>query len=35
LGNCSTQAIGTLLRRRFESIALFLSDEQKAFLALS
>ena len=35
LGNCSTKMIEALMRRRHESVALFLADEQKAFLALS
>lgn len=35
LGNCSTKAIEAVMRRRFESVTLFLGDEQKAFLALS
>jgi len=35
LGNCSTKAIEAVMRRRFESVTLFLDDEQKAFLALS
>jgi hypothetical protein len=35
LGNRSTKEIEALMRRRNESIMLFLQDEQKAFLALS
>lgn len=34
LGNCSTSAIAELLRKRAADIEEFLSDEQKAFLAL-
>jgi predicted nuclease of predicted toxin-antitoxin system len=35
LGNGSTKAIEALMRRRAESVADFLLDDEKAFLALS
>ena len=34
LGNCSTKAIESLLRRHLAEVAEFLADEQKSFLVL-
>lgn len=35
LGNCSTKRIETLLRHRLADVTEFLTDERRAFLALS
>lgn len=35
VGNCSTKAIGALLRRRATAIEEFLSDEEKSFMSLA